>query len=713
MNVSSIMPVYNEEKLLHGVKENVDEIRREYQIEFITRYKRDNQQLPDKWAVGIPDIGRIIALYTYSDYSGNDFYSGYANELLDQLLENNIDIVPSLGQEQSLCSLGCGLLYILRNGFAEGDEDEVLAELDRRLPALSMNWEDEDCALYGWIHYLRLRIDVRQETYLTISNKQSLILFLDRLKGSEIIDDDLLQDILKIDALGIFPERTKRLLGKKEVVDIYNVEKPLDDIVTFIIPVRIDSSERRENLNVVLDLLSKRKRSKIIVLEADNASKYRVSENYSNVTYRFVKDDNPIFYRTKYLNELLREADTSVVGIWDADVIVSDDQINRSIDDIRAGRAVMSFPYDGRFIFCSLEDSFIFRHKRSIDFFKENEHLNCVFHSVGGAFLVHKDIYMRTGGENEYFYGWGMEDMERVKRMEIFGLPVSRVDGSLFHLFHYRNENSRFYNWVLENKSRKEFLKICGMSKKQLEEYIQTWKNVANQYENKIYLPLITNSMKIPSDVPAKSFFFGNYFCLLDRYKIAFVAISKNGVTHLKNLVVYSQTGYYPTGEDEAHALIGYTSNRTLCTVAEMRGLEVAYGKYLKFAVWRDPVERLISCYKYFCLERRDNVYYRALALYEDCSFDRFMEYVRFELSKKDPLYQDEHIRRQSDYYCSEDVDYIVPIHKLNRFLEEHGVPLLKKSANETSVKFQLTDPDYIAEIKELYRSDYEIKVNY
>ena len=70
------MPVYNEEKLLHGVKENVDEIRREYQIEFITRYKRDNQQLPDKWAVGIPDIGRIIALYTYSDYSGNDFYSG-------------------------------------------------------------------------------------------------------------------------------------------------------------------------------------------------------------------------------------------------------------------------------------------------------------------------------------------------------------------------------------------------------------------------------------------------------------------------------------------------------------------------------------------------------------------------------------------------------------------------------------------------------------
>lgn len=704
MNVSSIMPVYNEEKLLHGVKENVDEIRREYQIEFITRYKRDNQQLPDKWAVGIPDIGRIIALYTYSDYSGNDFYSGYANELLDQLLENNIDIVPSLGQEQSLCSLGCGLLYILRNGFAEGDEDEVLAELDRRLPALSMNWEDEDCALYGWIHYLRLRIDVRQETYLTISNKQSLILFLDRLKGSEIIDDDLLQDILKIDALGIFPERTKRLLGKKEVVDIYNVEKPLDDIVTFIIPVRIDSSERRENLNVVLDLLSKRKRSKIIVLEADNDSKYRVPGNCLNVTYRFVKDDNPIFYRTKYLNELLREADTSIVGIWDTDVIVPNDQIDCSIADIRNGKAVMSFPYDGHFNMCSMEDSFIFRDNRLIEFLKGKEHSDCFIHSVGGAFLVHKEHYLKAGGENEHFYGWGMEDMERVKRMEIVGFPVSRAGGALYHLFHYRYENSRFYSSRLEEESREEFLKVCGLNKDQLKHYIQTWKDVALEYENKVYLP---------SEMHARSPFLANYFCLMESYHLAFVIIAKNASSHLRNVLASSLYGFYPN-QGGAHSLVGYDdASPYLCPVSRMQEKEKESGKMIKFAVWRDPVERLVSCYKHFCLEKANRFYFRYLALFEDNSFDRFMEFVRFELRKSNPVYQDEHIRRQSDYYRPEDVDYIVPIHKLNQFLEEHGVPVLKKSANETSVKFQLTDWNYIEEIRELYKADYEMELTY
>ena len=89
------------------------------------------------------------------------------------------------------------------------------------------------------------------------------------------------------------------------------------------------------------------------------------------------------------------------------------------------------------------------------------------------------------------------------------------------------------------------------------------------------------------------------------------------------------------------------------------------------------------------------------------------MEFVRFELGKSNPVYQDEHIRRQSDYYRPEDVDYIVPIHKLNQFLEEHDVLVLKKSANETSVKFQLTDRNHIEEIKELYKTDYEIKLTY
>lgn len=674
------------------------------QLAVISRYKSKDQEMPDEYVLANPDMVKVISLYTYARYAEDSWFMDRADGLLDAV----IDTAVAEGNEGSaICCLGCSLIYLLRNGFAEGDEDEILEELDTRVSTLCINWnEKEKFSLYACLHYLVLRVEAAEKKATTLVNKQNLIQLLDRLEDIGVIDDCLLNDIRKIDRLGIFPERTKRLLCAKEIVNVNHIEieKPLDDMVTFVIPVRIDSPERKENLDVVLDRLSKRKQSKIIVLEADNAPKYRVSENYPNVTYRFVEDNNPIFYRTKYLNELLREADTSIVGVWDTDVIVPDDQIDYSIADIQNGKAVMSFPYDGRFNLCSLEDSFVFRNNRLIDFLEEKEYSNRFLHSVGGAFLVHKDYYLEAGGENEHFYGWGMEDMERVKRMEIVGLPVSRASGALYHLFHSRNENSRFYSPRLEEESRKEFLKVCSMCKDQLKHYIRTWKDVAQEYENRVYLP---------SDMHVRSPFLANYFCLMENYRMAFVVIAKNASSHLRNVFVSSLYGFYPN-QAGAHSLVGHNDESPyLCPVSKMQEEEKKFGKMIKFAIWRDPVERLVSCYKHFCLEKTDRFYFHYLALFEDNSFDRFMEFVRFELGKKNPLSQDEHIRRQSDYYRPEDVDYIVPIHKLNQFLEEHGVHVLKKSANETSVKFQLTDRNYIEEIKELYKADYEIEVTY
>lgn len=454
-------------------------------IDIINRYKSDNQQSPDKWVVGIPQMGRIIALYTYAKYIGKSVYEKRADKLLEQLLENEINIIPSLGHERSLCCLGCGLIYILRNGLAEGEEDEVLAELDRRLITLSINWNQDEDSLCGWIHYLTLRVHISNDTQIFLYNKQNLIQLLDCLENHQITDKYLFDDIQKIDALGIFPERTKRLLGKGENLSLINneIEKLTDDHVTFVIPVRIDSLERQKNLDVVLDLLSKRNHTKIIVLEADCSPIYKVKDNYPNVSYRFVKDENPVFYRTKYLNELLKYADTSIVGVWDTDVIVPNEQIDQSIFDIYEGKAAMSFPYGGCFNFCSKEDSIVFRNERSMEYLQGKEYYDHVLHSVGGAFLVNKDVYIKAGGENEHFYGWGMEDLERVKRMEILKLPVTHVKGMLFHLFHYRNENSRFYSQALEVSSREEYLKICSMSKEQLKQYIKTWKNISAQLE--------------------------------------------------------------------------------------------------------------------------------------------------------------------------------------------------------------------------------------
>lgn len=485
-----------------------------------------------------------------------------------------------------------------------------------------------------------------------------------------------------------------------------------NDGVTFVIPFRIDSSERQRNLDMLLELLSRRKQTKVILLEADTGSVYKMKKTYPNVRYYFVKDDSPVFYRTKYVNELLRKAETSIVGVWDTDMLVSDEQMDNAITEVSNGSALMSIPGDGRVFVYSVEDSFLYRQGFFKPFLRKKKEVVDLssLDSSGAVFFVNKEAYLKIGGENEHLYGSVVENWERIKRLDILGISIAWVTGIIYRLTHRHNTSIGFYNQQLESDNINAYLYVCGLTKEAMAGYICSGSHISDIMEKKIYLSTNNlSTMKIPLNVPCRSPFLDNYFCLIEEHNMAFVSIAKNAVTHLKNIVVSSKYGFYPEGE-EVHSFIGYNDmSPYLCPVTKMKERESESGKLIKFAVWRDPVERLVSCYKHFCLERTSHYYYSLLGVYENNSFDYFMSVVRLELSKKDPLYQDEHIRRQSDYYSLEDVDYIVPIHKLNQFLEEHGVPVLRKSANETSVKFELTDPDYIAEIQSLYRSDYEI----
>ena len=424
-------------------------------------------------------MGKVICLYTYARYVNDHRLVDRADNLLDAVIDTSLAIASD---GYVICSLGCGLIYLLRNGFVEGNEDEILSDIDWRLTSFAMNRSKDRSLLFGWIHYLTLRVD-REETeswqLINDLNKQNLICLLDYLENDSFDADTLLDDIKKIDALGLYPERTKRLLNKSICTVDFSIRlsKIENRNVTFVIPVRIDSPERSENLDMVLRQLSHRKQTTILILEADIKPLYNLKKGYSNVKYLFVEDHDSVFHRTKYLNQLLREAETELVGIWDTDVILPDEQIDRALQDICEGKAVMSYPYDGRFYFCNSEESSFYRQQASIDYLLErvNRGNYCMSNSVGGAFCVRKDFYLEAGGENETFYGWGLEDLERIRRMFILGLPVTRVDGSLFHLFHPRNENSQYKNNEAESISRQEFLKVCSMTSGILKQYIQSW----------------------------------------------------------------------------------------------------------------------------------------------------------------------------------------------------------------------------------------------
>lgn len=243
-------------------------------------------------------------------------------------------------------------------------------------------------------------------------------------------------------------------------------------------PIRIDSKERKRNLDTVLQSLLELTSAYIIILEADKDQKYFYAKMIERVKYIFIEDDNLIFHRTRYLNQLLRMSETDIVGIWDTDVLFDKEQIEKATIEIQNG-ATLCYPYDGRAVFIEEQESEEIRTDVLLFLSCNSKKSYLPFlarPSVGGAFMVNKWRYIENGGENENFYGWGPEDAERFKRMEILKEPISRIPGFLYHLYHPRGINSTFGFDDRGKNNIKEFLKICKMNIYQLREYIKTWK---------------------------------------------------------------------------------------------------------------------------------------------------------------------------------------------------------------------------------------------
>lgn len=459
-----------------------DEIRLNYQLAFVDRYKGVNQSVVEEADLGYPDMGRLICLYTYAAYLNNSEYEQQADLLLDKIFETVSMEIP-VCLKNGLLGIGCGLIYLLRNHFVEGEEDDVLSEIDGCLFSALIYMDDEtEVDWYGWLHYFRLRIlydhPVDWQVY-GIAFRQHGVYMLDCLmrglqKGMEW-DRRIIGELELYHQMKLCPTKTAQILSLLTSID--------NDRLTFVIPIRVDSAERERNLDVVLEQLSGIENADISVWEGDIQPLYRLKKEYRNVKYRFIEDSDPVFHRTKYLNQFLRDAQGTVVGVWDTDVIVPEEQILDAAEAIRFGRAIMSFPYDGRFYTLSPDDSGQFVSDRSYKRLEEqmrNRHLAHGPHSVGGAFLVNRKKYLQSGGENEYFYGWGPEDAERVKRIEILGQPVYRAKGPLFHLYHPRKENSWYGSAEIELKNRQEFLNVCSMTQEELQKYIQAWKWYSN-----------------------------------------------------------------------------------------------------------------------------------------------------------------------------------------------------------------------------------------
>jgi len=225
---------------------------------------------------------------------------------------------------------------------------------------------------------------------------------------------------------------------------------------TFILPVKIESEDRLRNVITVCCFLLENFDTNVILKEVDAESVFQkealpqiseyVEDAIENLTHvhEIPDPDDPVFYRMRYLNEMLDMVETEVVANYDCDVLMP---ITTYLQAQRLCKDELDlvYPYGQ-----GMWQKKIYADDPMVSEFLSND---CDFsvlekkHEPDNAESGHVQFFKtssyREGGmENENFRGSSPEDKERIHRFVTLGYNVGRIEDWIYHLEHSRGNNS-------------------------------------------------------------------------------------------------------------------------------------------------------------------------------------------------------------------------------------------------------------------------------
>jgi len=250
---------------------------------------------------------------------------------------------------------------------------------------------------------------------------------------------------------------------------------------TFIIPIRIESSDRLRNVITTTAFLLENFDTNIIIKEVDSESVFQrdalpvlkdILDVDVNVQHIFEKSNELLFHRQKVLNEMVMEAKTEIVVNYDCDVLLPLDSYQKSYQSILDYTHDVVYPYEqGMYQYqVRATDEIVSEFLQTRDFTILDKHSNLHTSDFGWAQFFRRQVYIDGGLENENFKAYSPEDKERFYRFTTLDYNVGRINDYVYHLEHERGENSWFSNpYMLSNME--EWEKIQIMNKEQLIEY--------------------------------------------------------------------------------------------------------------------------------------------------------------------------------------------------------------------------------------------------
>jgi len=258
--------------------------------------------------------------------------------------------------------------------------------------------------------------------------------------------------------------------------------------LTFLIPTRIETEDRLRNVIASVSYLLKHVNARVIVKEVSHRNTFRYRAlpeikkyvDTERLTHLYEESNEPLFCKSRVLNDLIAASNTKVVANYDVDCILPVSSYRQAYELIINDQADVVYPYQcGIYQWCAdfnmeIYEEFV-RSSRGTDVLDRRKRLSNS--TIGWCQFVNRQKYINSYMMNENFVSWGCEDDEFYYRMNVLGNRIARIDNYVYHLEHSRTHNSWFSNpnfnnnWQLWNT-------IKTFDKDQLVEY----------YKNQDYL---------------------------------------------------------------------------------------------------------------------------------------------------------------------------------------------------------------------------------
>ena len=123
--------------------------------------------------------------------------------------------------------------------------------------------------------------------------------------------------------------------------------------LTFLIPTRIETEDRLRNIISSVSYLLRHVPAKVIVKEVSGRNTFlhralpeiRKYADTDNLTHIYEENNDPLFCKSKVLNDLIVASDTSIVANYDADCILPKESYRKAYEMILHQEADVVYPY--------------------------------------------------------------------------------------------------------------------------------------------------------------------------------------------------------------------------------------------------------------------------------------------------------------------------------------------------------------------------------